>query len=271
MTDGRHRFHGAWVLLIPLAMLGWVAFGNSAEDQARPYRAIKGTASAAEAEALGQLLDEAYATLRSEAFQQNLRDLADRYPAIYARRGQQDASAGQLADYVALKPLGSRFVNADVILIGGVEPDAQHFLASAGQGPGEGRYSDILLGRFVMTHWRAGDRVRRSCAINVAAHEYAHTISITPFVYEPAFTDTRLGEHQIAHRKDRSTPVASYLIGAVAQCTWLQAKGRIARADVPACVAAFGVASGNDERCDAFPGDTPVAPRPDLPPLNPNL
>lgn len=267
MTGGRQPFHGAWILLIPLAMLGWIAFGNLAEDQARSYRALKGTASAAESEALGQLMDEAYATLRSEAFQQNLRGLAGRYPAIYARRDLQDASTGQLADYVALKALGSRFVNPDVILIGGTGD----YHAMAGQGPGEGRYSDIILGRFVMAHWRADDLVRRSCAINVAAHEYAHTISMTPFVYQPAFTDTQPGQFLIPHRKDRTTPVASYLIGAVAQCTWLQTKGRIGSSDVPACVAAFGVASGNDQRCGAFPGNTPVAPRPGLPPLNPNL
>ena len=271
MTHGRPAFRNAWILLIPLAMLGWVAFGNSAEDQARPYRALKEAASPAEAEALGQLMEEAYATLRSEAFQQNLRGLAGRYPVIYARNGRQDATADQLADYVALKPLGSRFVNPDVILVGGTDPDALHFLAFAGQGPGEGRYSDIVLGRFVMAHWRSGDPVRRSCAINVAAHEYAHTISTNPFVYEPAFTDTQLGQDRIANRKDRTTPVASYLIGAVAQCTWLQGQGRIGRSDVPACVAAFGVASGNDARCGAFPGDTPVAPRPGLPPLNPSL
>jgi hypothetical protein len=267
VIGARQAFHGAWVLLIPLAMLGWVAFGNSAEDQPRPYRALKGAASEAEADALGRLMGEAYGTLRSEAFQQNLRGLAGRYPAIYARRNQQDASPDQLADYVALEPLGSRFVNADVILIGGTHD----YHAAAGQGPGEGRFSDIVLGRFVMAHWRADDLVRRSCAINVAAHEYAHTISTNPFVYEPAFTDTQPGQFLIPHRKDRTTPVASYLIGAVAQCTWLQAQGRIVRADVPACVEAFGVASGNDERCGAFPGDMPVAPRPGLPPLNPNL
>lgn len=267
MSERTQRFRGAWVLLIPLLMLAWVALGNTAEDEGRPYRALKGVEPGEEAEHLGRLMEEAYGTLRSEAFQENLRALGERYPAIYARRGDQDATADDLADYVALERLGTRFVNADVILVS----NAVGYLGMAGQGPGEGRYSDIVLDSFVLRQWQSADVVRRSCAINVAAHEYAHTISLMPFVYEPAFTDTRGDEFRIADRRDRSTPVASYLIGAVAQCTWLQRQGRIGRAGVPACVQVFGVASGSVARCDAFPGDTPVTQRPGLPPLAPSL
>ena len=86
-----------------------------------------------------------------------------------------------------------------------------------------------------------------------------------------AFTDTNETERRIADRRHPDTPVASYLIGSVAQCTWLERQGRIGRADIPACVETFGVAAFNWERCGQFAGGEPVAPRPGLPPAAPGL
>lgn len=258
--------------VIALGMLGWVAYGNFREDQAvrdSPYRAVRGVQSEAEARQLDALLQEAYGVLRSGEFEGALRGLSERYPAIYLNPREQAGSAGRVADLVALKPLGARYVPADVGLSEGHIVDGWA-LGSTAEGPGEGRYSDIVLGRYVLGNWLSADAVRRSCAINVAAHEYAHTISLTPFVYRVAFTDTRGGETGI-NRRDRSAPVASYLIGTLAQCVWLQQRGRISRSELPACVEVFGVASGNEQRCGRFANGERVVPRPDLPPLNPPL
>jgi hypothetical protein len=81
-----------------------------------------------------------------------------------------------------------------------------------------------------------------------------------------AFTDTKEGQSSIPNRKDASTPVASYLIGAVAQCTWLERQGRLGQEDVPACVEVFGVRAFNWDRCGQFAGGEPVAERSGLPP-----
>jgi hypothetical protein len=252
-------------------MLGWVAWSNRSEDLAatdRPFRELHGTQGEDERKALASLLENSYAVLRSPELQDALRTVAPRYPVIYARNDDQTASPAEVADLLALRTPGARYVQVDVRLIDAA-PD---FLGMAGEHEaGEGRYADIKLVRPVLSAWAARDQVMRSCAINVAAHEYAHTLSTSPIVYDAAFTDTRPGEGRIAGRTDRENPVASYLLGTLAQCVWLQRQGRIGRDGIAACVEVFGATSGNPARCGAFQRGEPVTPRPDLPPLNPPL
>ena len=140
-----------------------------------------------------------------------------------------------------------------------------------GEGPGLGRYAEINLGRNAIERYRSPNLVMQSCAINVAAHEYAHTISTTPLGYGIAFTDTNQVRPQITDRQHPGSPVASYLIGAVAQCTWLQLKGRIGASEVATCVDTFGVNAFNWDRCNQFAADQPVGPRPGLPAPAPSL
>jgi hypothetical protein len=244
-------------------MLGWVTWRNVAEDEAAlqsAHQRLIGARSEAEREQLGRLLSEAHAVLRSSDFRQALEATASDYPAVYARGSDQDASPEEIAKIVALERPGARFtpVQAEVT------DDLTGALGAAGEGVGSGRYADIVIGRDVLAKYGSPDVVQRSCAINVAAHEYSHTISLLPVAFSVAFTDTSGGQEQIRDRRDPSTPVASYLIGAVAQCAWLQQQGRIDRADVRACIATFGVQAFNWSRCGQFAGGEPVAPRPDL-------
>jgi hypothetical protein len=272
-VNARHHARlGVWVLAIPAAMLLWVVVGNIREDQAAlaaPFRQLHGVTSAAERAALTDLVTEAYHVIRSPELQENLRALGARYPAIYHHPGRQAATAGQTADLLALKPFGSRYVPVDVIL----EDAAGGFAGMAGENAaGHGRYSDVVLTRPVLQAYRSPDIVMRSCAVNLAAHELAHTLSRTPFLYQPAFTDTSdPRQDRIPGRQDRTTPVASYLIGSLAQCTWLQRKGRISAGELAGCVEVFGTAAGNDQRCGQFANGEPVVPRPGLAPATPPL
>lgn len=261
---------GLWAAFAAVAMVAWIAWGNLKEDTdpARaPYGALVGVRSDQEAAALGALLEEAYGVLRSDELQRALRQLEGRYPAVYARPAEPAASVDEVARTVALDRPGARFAPAQVALADGGGPE----LGMAGEGPVTGRYSDMVISREVLALSAARDPVRRSCAINVAAHEYAHTISLTPMGYSVAFTDTGPGESRIRGRRDRSTPVASYLIGAVAQCVWLRRQGRIGAEGVPACVQVFGTAAFNWDRCGQFAQGQPVAPRPGLAPAAPPL
>jgi hypothetical protein len=259
---------------IPLLMLTWVALHNYQEDlegSKKPFRGIAGVTSPAQEAEVGRLLTEAQGVLRSERFEANLRSLADAYPVVYARKGMQDATAHDLADYVALKKVGSRYAVVDAFVLSD-DQAVDGMLASAGEGmPGLGRFADLTLDAIVPRLFRSSDIVERSCAINAAAHEYAHTISIMPVRYEAAFTDTNERRTKIANRKHPGTPVASYLIGAVAQCTWLQNHGRVGQTGLQACVQTFGTAAFNLERCRSFAEGQPVAPRPDLPRAPPPL
>ena len=186
---------------------------------------------------------------------------------IYARPSEQEMDPKGVAAVIALERLGSRFAPAQATIV----DDNGAALGMAGEGGTNGRYSDLLITRGVLNAFGAGDVVTRSCAINVAAHEYAHTISLTPVGYRVAFSDTGEVQREIPDRRNPGTPVASYLIGAVAQCTWLEKQGRIGQADVPACVEVFGTAAFNWSRCNQFAGGEPVALRPGLAPAAPPL
>jgi hypothetical protein len=255
-------------------MLTWVALANYQEDaegSKRPYRGIAGVSSRAEADEVGRLLTQAHGVLRSERFERNLRSLKAAYPTIYARQGLQEATPDDLADYVSLKRLGARYAVVDAFVLTDAEA-VDGVLASAGEGiAGAGRFADLTLDAIVPRLFRAEDVVERSCAINAAAHEYAHTISIVPVRYQAAFTDTNERRSRIAGRKRPGSPVASYLIGAVAQCTWLQEQGRVGGDGLRACVETFGTAALNLQRCRSFAQGQPVAPRPDLPAATPPL
>jgi hypothetical protein len=247
-------------------MLGWIAWGNLKEDTV-PDRAFStlDSGSEAEREAAGRLLQEGYAVLRSSAFRTNLEALQARYPVIYARPSEQDIDPKGVAAVISLEPPGSRFAPAQAMIV----DDNGAALGMAGEGGTTGRYSDVLITRGVLKAFGAGDVVTRSCAINVAAHEYAHTISLTPVGYRVAFADTDEVQRQIPNRRNPGTPVASYLIGAVAQCTWLEKQGRIGQDDLPACVEVFGTAAFNWSRCGQFAGGEPVTIRPGLAPAVP--
>ena len=262
------------LLAIPLLMLGWVALSNHGEDTAaaqRPFRMLSGVASPAQIRDVGGLLSQAHAVLRSERFERNLRSLADVYPTIYARNGLQDATVHDLADYVSLKKTGARYTVVDAFVLGDDEA-VDGMLASAGEASaGSGRFADVTLDALVPRLFQSTDTVVRSCAINTAAHEYAHTISTMPVRYEPAFTDTNERREVIPNRRRPGTPVASYLIGSVAQCTWLQDQGRVSPGGLKACVETFGTAAINLERCGSFAEGQPVAPRADLPRAAPPL
>ncbi|WP_430419190.1 hypothetical protein [Phenylobacterium sp.] len=261
---------GLWAVAAAVAMLGWTAWENRAEDTApgrAPYDRILGARDDVESQALSRLMTEAFAVLHSPEFRTNLLALEERYPGVYARNAEQAATVSRIASIVALEPMGSRFAPADVALVDGDSGG----LGAAGEGVASGRYSNILIERVVLAAWRRPDAVARSCAINVAAHEYAHTIVLTPMGYGNAFTDTQSDEVAIPNRQVQGSPVASYLIGSVAQCTWLAQQGRIERSDVGACVQVFGTAAFNWDRCRQFAGGEPVASRPGLAPPAPPL
>lgn len=259
---------GLWALIAAAAMLGWVVWRNVAEDDAdtAPFQDVLDARSDSERETVARLFDQAWGVLRSPQFRQNLLSLNATYPVIYARPDDQDATVEDIARIVTLDRPGARYARVAVRLVGEDDtrdPGREH--ASAGEGQGYGRYADMDFGRALLGQFRSADVVERSCAINAAAHEYAHTITLTPIGYSIAFTDTTRGEQRIARRDHPGSPIASYVIGATAQCTWLQQQGRIGPGDLAACVDVFGVGIFNMDRCEKFARGQPVAARPGLP------
>jgi hypothetical protein len=266
---------GLWAVAAAVAMVVVVAQGNVAEDKATdrgPFKSIVDTTSSDEQAEVEALLTESYSVLRSPEFRTNLLALGVLYPVIYARPDKQDADVAEVARVVGVEPLGARYAPVVVQVVGRNDRrDPMGIHASAGEGFGLGRYSEMALGRYFLDQFRSADLVERSCALNAAAHEYAHTITLTPVGFRNAFTDTRVDEPQIQDRQYPGTPIASYLIGAVAQCTWLQSKGRIDSSGLAACVEVFGVSAFSGRRCALFKNGEAVALRPGLPPMPPPL
>jgi len=186
---------------------------------------------------------------------------------IYVSR---DRRAGAVADVLERLRGEGRFLPVRLVLMTQGQANAAWHYAAGG---GIGFFSqdgEIHLPPEVVVQWRARDPVVRSCALNTLAHEIAHTVSVSPFVFTPAFTDTSLDAPTIPGRRPGESPIGSYLIGSAAQCAWLAREGRIEEAELSACVDVFGT-SGFNDRCAAFAGGEPVRERAGLPPRMPGL
>lgn len=245
------------------------AAGGSREAVPSVRYAISGAESEAERRLVSELISETQGIVRSPAFRRNLAALEKRHPTIFVRRGQPDQPLPQVVEGVTGGWQTAHYPPVRIVLLGSADPNSEDYQrAGTGKPPLGVGSVPIRLGRGIVADYRSADVVTQSCAVNTLAHELIHAISSTPVIFTPAFQDTRRGEAAIVGRSDPHSAVASYLIGSVAQCTWLESKGRIPRWAVPDCVEVFGHRSFNWKRCPAFPAMRPVRLDVDLPPPN---
>lgn len=225
---------------------------------------IGGVATKNEEVALNALLIEAYATLRSDLFRKNMKSLASLHPTIFLRvegtgtaaSPVKNASVDEIVDIVQAKP-PFRYVRVPVALIGG----DQLFSAEAGI-IGDNINASFALGRAnLYTNWLSADMVMRSCGLNNVAHEMSHLISSDAAYFR---LDTQPIKDDKAASRSGTNAVASYLIGTVAQCTWLQQKNYSPTVDLKACVQVFGHRGFNGGRCSQFGQTREIKYRPDL-------
>jgi hypothetical protein len=230
--------------------------------------------NAAEREAFNRLVTEASATLRSERFHSNLRSLSNSYPAVYVHflgsnaPGAERTSVTQTVDQLSAVVSGRapyRFVRSPAYLVGTSSDDT----ARAGWTGTSEQLGSMTIGRSHLARWQSQDEVERSCAINTVAHEMTHLISNSPSIFMGHITDS-FAATLTSVRSDGSPisprhAVASYLIGTVAQCTWLQEKGYLPAVDLATCVQVFGDRGHNGLRCRSFSGSRAVINRSDLP------
>lgn len=200
--------------------------------------------------------------VRSAQFRSNLLSLADTYPSVYlAQDGQNAPLLANVKTMAAMLPpgVGYRYVPIPVALAGDTFNDSAYggwtgYADGAGQSLGS-----LTLGRLHLKRWLSQDLVEKSCAINTLAHEHSHTLSSHAQFYNMVFLD------QDRRKAPTGVPAASYLIGTVAQCTWLQQQGRVKADGFKACVAVFGTRHFNSNRCSAFSPNQDVVERADLP------
>ena len=203
-------------------------------------------------------VDAAYGTLRSARFRSNLASLGQKFPTIYFRDGGPRALTGSVTDLQAiLDGTGShRYVRIALAVYGDNSTDNASTVWNGEFVERGSQYGSMTIGRRHLVRWREKDNlVEQSCAINTLTHEISHIISIEPERYIIALADTN------TRFLPPDVPVASYLIGSVAQCTWLQTKGRVLQDGLEACVAVFGTRHFNSLRCDQFDSEEPVIER----------
>ncbi|WP_155806044.1 hypothetical protein [Erythrobacter litoralis] len=238
------------------------AFGVAASGSHQMF--IAGGSSFEEERALQNLVNESYDTLRSEEFRANLASISKQFDEAFvgtevlnAPNAARYEKIGELADMVAAQGT-YRYVYSPVFPIGGTGHYNDTTVSRTANGTGT-----LSVGRGHLYNWKQDNVVHRSCAVNSVAHELTHLISKSPDSFE--LSDQVLRDWG-AGNLDDDRPVASYLLGTVAQCTWLQRSGYQPEVDIKDCVAAFGHRGFNGLRCTAYPEGSAVEVRADLPP-----
>lgn len=228
---------------------------------AQPVVAIDAVANQRERTELQSWIDTTTTVLRSQAFTDNLRALAAAHPRIFRDGARNRPSYTTIDEIVRMMGGTSGFRLVPVaVALSGDEGFFGGLTGWIGTTEADGSQSgSMTLYRGDLARWRSGNDVERSCAINTLAHEIGHTVSTEQIRFIHALTDY--------HRFDAPANVAagSYLIGTVAQCTWLQQQGRVPANGLERCVAVFGTRHFNNRRCGKFAPGQAVEPRNGLP------
>jgi len=244
------------------------------ETGIRPH-IVPGDVPLGDKAALQDWIDESIALLQSEAFEANYKSASALYPQVYVSKTEDIIPSSKMLERLKTQDPARRgywWPKTYVVLTG--EPAARAgdrlgfgFNASrkAAAGPfpadsGPTQTGEIELGRLHFARYRNGDAVEKSCALNTMIHEIGHTLSDRPDQFWMHILDTE---------DDTSPPYgvfeASYFIGTIAQCTYLQSVGRVGQAGFQSCLLTFsspGTTSRFRSRaCDDFPEGKPISPQ----------
>lgn len=248
-------------ILIPLLMglsisVSAAASGNTGKTY------ISGTASQFEEAKTKEWIAETYSILESSKFHENLLRIGNDYPNIWFSPFLELHSPKELSNLIKLKSVkhpDAWRVPSALALSGfplkdtnaedgyGIEGDRYAGVGWTGYSVNSVSTAAMRIGRVHFDRFTSSDIVERSCAINTLAHEISHTYSRYTNQYVEFILDTanKGAQHD-------GTPLASYFIGSVAQCTYLENEGRISTKGLLACVRTFGLTRYNNNRCNDF-------------------
>lgn len=218
------------------------------------------------------LITQAIATLRSPTFYSNLCSLQEDDPDLWLSSFLGYRSPAQLAMILTIhdpdkpdahwSPTSVRISDMAVR-----NPQYDDGFEGDDDKPGDPRYAGVGydggqqdgistagmdLGRAHLERWRSKDLVEKSCSINTMAHEISHTLSHHETQHLEYFLDT--GDVSSA----RTKPIASYFVGSLAQCSWLQDNNRVEKTKeaLQNCLATFRTNEFRSGRCNDFADPT---------------
>lgn len=177
------------------------------------------------------LLRTTLEVVQSPEFRDNAEDLQEKYFEVYLNDASNQHSIGHAAHLYRAPPP----------VMGYPPVRIQHWngLPTTGNDPDvKGGYRIRMSPQGPLRRWQLSV-VQRSCAINTVAHELAHTLLAEPRG-AMVFTD---GDSEAAPSRLNGT-TGSYVLGQLAQCTYLQRQGRITKAQVAQCMPVFYVVEG---------------------------
>lgn len=255
VKTGRHLLTGAVILL---------AAGCSAPDTGdlksarqakagdrsnRPALSVGGSVPEADREALAQLLAASTAVLASPALASGAQSLEARYPAIFLNDSFGYKAPSAVVGMLQKPAQGMAFRQTPVRFGDGAITGSRN------------REWRMEIPRRALAQWQSRDPVVRSCAINTVAHEVTHTF------LEASGSMVFIDGGFEGYSSRRKGTTGSYVIGQLAQCTWLAGQGRIAASEIAACVPVFYAMPGPMPwsrgkfavgRCDDFADGRPV-------------
>lgn len=242
------------------------------------YRVAIVAAGEEEAE-LREICNQSLRLLQSNEFRTNLLSLKtaeNKVVGAASASGPQFVTFDQLADVAALKSNdlhkyrshfvlhGTYFDTGNVYTgtckLGSATRDCRayefednrdnEFVATRVVTLGADSILESVVGRKIHERWRAKSLDRKSCAINTFSHEIMHAFSkidVTGY-HENYFVDTL---ELTKATQYGGYAIATYLVGSVAQCTWLQQNGRVAleATAFAQCVQRYGLNKFNSDEC----------------------
>jgi len=208
-------------------------------------------------------VNESLSILKSDEFNSNLLSLEKIYPEVWLSEKEKTSNLLQLMFILAETDpnrLDAKYLKTGIIMKGRSKKDITRNIGYRGNtfasvGPHSKRKSlplKMRIGRVHLDRYLTGDTVEKSCAINTMAHEISHTLSISSSNLQSYFLDIPAG------LAPAGVPSASYFVGTVAQCTYLQNKGRIDNTQFETCVKLFVSQPFPSVKCNDFPEGTTI-------------
>lgn len=206
--------------------------------------------------------------IQSDRFFDNLAQVSDAYSEVWVSQERGAATPSDITKLLKLSTQDISDVNwakTSVNLQGkakrantgiGYNDRKRNTRATVGK---TGVGGKMTFGRVHLDRYINGDTVEKSCAMNTLTHEISHTLSETANKLDWVFID----EEGDTDRPGNMLK-ASYFIGVVAQCTYLQNVGRVAENDLDACMKTFADPELKFQfqtiACDEFPDQDAVTP-----------